>query len=71
VNEATGEPAGFLRSFQRNVVLLIPFAPLVVVAVMARGPRLGDGWAGTRVVWKKFANNPVFSPAERFGEVFE
>jgi hypothetical protein len=27
---------------------------------MSRGPRLGDGWANTRVVWKKHQGRGPF-----------
>ena len=72
VDDETNEPAGFGQSFRRNAVLLvgqIPFvgglAYLAVVIVMAvqmgRGPRLGDRFGRTRVIWARYANRPVFS----------
>jgi uncharacterized RDD family membrane protein YckC len=56
----TGQGAGFGASFKRNLPLLIPFAPLVAAFQMSRGPRLGDGWANTRVVWKKHQGRGPF-----------
>lgn len=56
----TGQGAGFGASFKRNLPMLIPFAPLVAAFQMSRGPRLGDGWANTRVVWKKHQGRGPF-----------
>ena len=54
----TGHPCTFRQSGKRNLALplifIMPFAPLVA---SRRPRRLGDGWAGTRVVRKrKFQN---------------
>ena len=59
-DEVTGEPAGFMTSVKRNLPLLIPFMPLVVATTMLKGPRLGDGWARSKVVWLRYADHPVF-----------
>jgi uncharacterized RDD family membrane protein YckC len=56
----TGQGADFGASFKRNLPMLIPFAPLVAAFQMSRGPRLGDGWANTRVVWKKHQGRGPF-----------
>jgi uncharacterized RDD family membrane protein YckC len=53
VDAGTGRGAGFGASFRRNLPLLIPLVPLLAAFQMTRGPRLGDGWANTRVIWKK------------------
>jgi uncharacterized RDD family membrane protein YckC len=60
VADATGEPIDALRSFARNVVLFIPFAPLVAASQLAGGKRIGDGLAGTHVVWTRHARSRVF-----------
>lgn len=71
LDEATGQPIGFKQSFKRNSVLLlaqIPFAgPLVGLVIIliiafqvAKGYRLGDRFAQTKVIWKKYADQPVF-----------
>jgi uncharacterized RDD family membrane protein YckC len=60
VDVDTRQGAGFGTSFKRNLPLLIPFAPLVAAFQMSRGPRLGDGWANTRVVWKKHQGRGPF-----------
>lgn len=60
VDVDTGQGADFGASFKRNLPTLIPFAPLVAAFQMSRGPRLGDGWANTRVVWKKHRGRGPF-----------
>ena len=71
LDDATGQPIGFGQSFKRNSILLvglIPFvggiASLVVIiglaVQVAKGYRWGDRFAGTRVIWKKYANLAVF-----------
>ena len=43
------------------VILLAPI-PLIILGVwLHRGYRPGDGWAGTKVIWKKYANRLVFT----------
>jgi uncharacterized RDD family membrane protein YckC len=61
IDETTGAPGGIVASFKRNLPLLIPFMPLVVAFQLCKGHRIGDGWSGTKVVWKKFANHPIFA----------
>ena len=63
INETTGEPGGIGASFKRNLPLAIPFMPLVVAVQMGKGHRTGDGWSRTKVIWKKFANHPIFAAA--------
>ncbi len=60
VDVDTHEPIGFRRSFKRNICLIVPLAWLVVALTMTNGHRWGDGWAKTRVIWRKYAHNPVF-----------
>lgn len=60
VDVATHEPTGFGRSFKRNLCLIIPVAPLIVLFLMMKGRRWGDGWAKTKVVWTKHRFNPIF-----------
>lgn len=61
VDQETFEPVGFLASLKRNLPLMIPFMPLVVAFLLNKGHRLGDGWAKSKVIWKKYANHPVFT----------
>jgi uncharacterized RDD family membrane protein YckC len=62
VKEETYQPAGFGASFLRNLILSIPFAALIVLVMMNKGHRPGDGFAKTRVIWDKYRDNPVFNP---------
>lgn len=55
------QPIGFAQSLKRNIVLLLPFVVFVVLIQMSNGKRTGDGWADTRVIWSKYADNPVFT----------
>lgn len=55
------EPIGIASSFKRNLPLMIPLMPLVVAFLLQKGHRLGDGWAKSKVVWKRYANHPVFT----------
>lgn len=61
VDKRTHEPTWFGRSFVRNLPLIIPFVPLIIALLLQRGYRWGDGWAGTKVVWTKYANHPLFT----------
>jgi uncharacterized RDD family membrane protein YckC len=61
ISELTGMPAGILDSFARNLPLAVPFMPFVISFQMGKGHRTGDDWSKTRVVWKKYATNPVFA----------
>ncbi len=71
LDDETKQPIGFFQSFKRNSPLLVGIIPyagtlvgLVVViwiaVQVAKGYRLGDRFAGTKVIWKKYANSPVF-----------
>lgn len=68
VDVRTGEPIGPLQSLQRNLITLIPFAPIVLAFQMRGGPRWGEGWANTRVVERARRAQQVFggtqAPAE-------
>jgi len=71
LDNQTDAPIGFGQSFKRHVVFLwssIPFVGrivglvLVIVAAVqvGKGPRIGDRFANTRAIWKRFAHSPVF-----------
>lgn len=75
IDEATGRPISFAQSFKRNAVLLVGVIPVVgglaslavVVTIaiqMNKGHRLGDRFAGTRVVWKRHADSPVYGGSD-------
>ncbi|MEO0586318.1 MAG: RDD family protein [Planctomycetota bacterium] len=77
VDTETGELIGFGQSFKRNlphvgiataaaqVPVIGAFASLgvyIAVAVqLCAGPRLGDTWAKTKVIWDKHRDHPIFS----------
>ena len=63
VDEETRKPIGFVASFKRNLCLVIPLVVFFVGFQLAKGYRLGDKWANTRVVWTKYASHPVFTGA--------
>ena len=71
VDERSGEPISFRQSFKRNAIFLIGVLPwvgplaslailIIIIVQMTKGHRLGDRFAGTRVIWKKHADSPVF-----------
>lgn len=60
VDAKTRDPIGFAQSFKRNLPLLIPFSPFIIMFTMGKGPRWGDKWANTRVVWDKFKHQFPF-----------
>ena len=66
VNDAqNGTPAGAKASFVRNFILFIPYVGVVtqIIATIqaSAGPRLGDSWAHTKVIWDKYADKSPFS----------
>lgn len=56
------EPIRMAQSFKRNLILMIPFLPLVVALQLIKGVRSGDKWAKTCVIWKKYAHRMPFDP---------
>jgi uncharacterized RDD family membrane protein YckC/predicted RNA-binding Zn-ribbon protein involved in translation (DUF1610 family) len=62
VDVNTRAPIGFLQSFKRNVVFLVPFSALIVLLTMMKGRRWGDTWAKTAVIWRKYAHKAPFDP---------
>jgi len=64
VNGRTGRPAGVAESSLRNLLLgLFPPIGLLMGGQVRRGPRWGDELAGTRVVWWRYRDSPVFGKA--------
>lgn len=61
VDKTTGLPCEFGASFKRNLPLIIPFMALIVAAQLQKGNRTGDGWANTRVIWKKYRDKAPFT----------
>jgi len=66
VDTHTREPIGLKQSFKRNILFTVPYVNLIFLLIglvqMRRGPRIGDGWAGTTVIWKKYRHRYVFDP---------
>ena len=62
IDTRTGEPPSALSSFKRNLPLNIPFAAIFISSQLLKGHRTGDKWSNTKVVWSKYANNPIFGP---------
>lgn len=62
VDRESREPIGFWQSLKRNVWLMIPIVPLVIALQLSHGPRPGDGYANTAVIWRKYRNLPPFNP---------
>ena len=63
LDEDSGEAGSWLHSLKRNLPTLIPIVPLVIAVQLSKGPRLGDGWANTKVIWKRYRDHPVFTGA--------
>ena len=62
VDRETLRPIGPVRSLKRNLILFVPFMPVVVAFMLLKGYRLGDGWARTRVVPAgRKRHHPVFT----------
>ena len=62
IDEDSGAPIGFGASFKRTLPLLVPFLPIIVAFALCKGHRPGDGWSHTKVIWKKYADLPIFLP---------
>ncbi len=55
ITSLTGGKITIIQALLRNLLLIIPFVLVVgyiveLIAVLAKGERLGDGWAKTRIV---------------------
>jgi uncharacterized RDD family membrane protein YckC len=61
LNNTTAQPAGFRASFKRNLPTALPIVPLFIALELLKGYRTGDGWAKTRVVWKKYTDRAPFA----------
>ncbi len=59
IDVRTGKEAGIIPTLKRNVALFVPFAALAAVFQVKKGPRFGDGWAHTRVVFKKYREGMI------------
>lgn len=63
IDPRTARPQGFWSSFLRNIPAVIgPFA-LWIFAELRYGPRLGDGWAHSKVIWWRYRDAAPFRVA--------
>lgn len=61
VDRRTSGSIGFMQSFKRNLLLILPFlVGHLAAGANRKGFRLGDGWANTRVIWLRYRDSPVF-----------
>ncbi len=54
IDVSTRRHISFGASFKRNLATYIPFASLIMAVQLLKGPRWGDRWANTMVVWTHF-----------------
>ena len=54
IDVSTRQRISFGASFKRNLATYIPFASLIMAVQLLKGPRWGDRWANTMVVWTRF-----------------
>ena len=60
-HEPSGQPAGFIASIKRNVIMIVPIIILFLIIDIKKGYRLGDKWANTKVIWKKYQDKDPFA----------
>jgi uncharacterized RDD family membrane protein YckC len=62
IHSVGGASAGWGDSVKRNIILVVPVIPIVVIVQIfsGNGLRLGDEWARTKVIWKKYADRAPF-----------
>jgi uncharacterized RDD family membrane protein YckC len=65
INAETGAGGTIGSSLLRNLPLAIPFMILIVAFLLCKGHRTGDGWSKSKVIWKKYADHPVFARERR------
>jgi uncharacterized RDD family membrane protein YckC len=53
VNEERYQPCSLVDSIKRNLPLIVPYVALVLLFMIGKGKRWGDGWAKTKVIWIK------------------
>jgi uncharacterized RDD family membrane protein YckC len=60
INNKNGKPIGLWRSFKRNLPLFIPLIIIFMFFELRSGYRTGDRWSQSKVIWNKYASNPIF-----------
>lgn len=63
IDVETSAGIGPRQSFKRNLIVLIPLMPVFLAFQMRGGKRIGEGWANTRVILRKYAHRPIFGVA--------
>jgi uncharacterized RDD family membrane protein YckC len=63
IDARDGGAIGAWPSFLRNLPFAIPFLVPIMAYQLPRGYRLGDGLARSKVVWMRYADNPIFQAA--------
>jgi uncharacterized RDD family membrane protein YckC len=61
IQQHSGQPGGFWLSLKRNLLLVLPFMIPMVAFQLGSGYRIGDRWANTKVIWKKYRHTPPFA----------
>jgi len=69
IDSKNGGAIGTGPSLLRNLPFAIPPLVLVMAYQLPRGYRLGDGLARSKVVWTRYADNPIFQAAADRGHV--
>jgi hypothetical protein len=64
LDQSSGQPAGWMQSLKRNLVLIIPVVPIIIAFQLCQGYRWGDHWGKTRIIWKKYKDKIPFSSNE-------
>lgn len=59
-HEPSGQPSGFLASFKRNFIMIVPVIILFLIVDIKKGYRVGDKWANTKVIWEKHKDKAPF-----------
>ena len=65
IDRDTGNPINFIASIKRNLPSSIPSVGIIQIIVafqLRKGQRIGDEWANTKVIWKKYEEYPIFLP---------
>src|SRR4051812_41532100 len=62
IHVVSGVPAKVADSFKRNIIMVVPVLPIVIVVQIfsGNGMRLGDEWSQMKVIWKQYADRAPF-----------
>ena len=56
IDITTRQRISFGASFKRNLATYIPLSTLIMAVQLLKGPRWGDHWANTMVVWTRYVH---------------